>query len=779
MKKVSDISLKWRVLGGFGLLAAITVFAVVLNVGSLEAIQESMSGMTGGMERVITQLNAQNLHASRLNDLVVTIGVAQNLEELEDARAAIADLSSGEMKRIRGFAAQKEAQLEARSRLVDARLHLEGLRMDQETLMREYVDLEGMYKTSQQLLHKNLTSIVDNVEFEITLQAEETVDQLKTRARQGRSIADGLDDMARTMLGGVSQMKNALAGRLHTQELDSLVKTGLLSDDPAEVDYVILEAETLMANATLAVGAIGRTEEVRAILAELENLGVIIADIMDIKKRLLDGEAMMAQAREKIAEATASLAEAEQKMRESSSAIMSFMEDVRGETLASGRAMLDKAEDVANRGQALIESRRGMQVVLGVIASLIALGAGLYLARSLTRPVLDVVSAFRSLGEGRNGMDVRVEVRSNDEMGELARGFNSMTEKLRRTLEELDEKAESDRVAKEYLENTVHEYMRFVEKVGGGDLTTRVNVPDGQDELAVLGHNLNTMTESLRELAVQLKEATEEINETSADILGATSQQASTAAEQSAAANETTTTVEEVRTTAKHAADRTNQVSAMVRESTEAADEGGRAVENTLAGMDGIRAQVVSIAETIQALSERTAQISEIISTVNDIADQSNLLALNAAIEAARAGEAGKGFAVVAGEVRSLAEQSRQATGQVREILGEISKTAESAVKVTGEGTDRVARGVELARTTGEAIGTITDRITRAAEAASQIAVSTNEQLLGMDQILAAMESINQASTQSEQGTHQVEEAAKKLNARAGQLSRIVERYRL
>ena len=96
---------------------------------------------------------------------------------------------------------------------------------------------------------------------------------------------------------------------------------------------------------------------------------------------------------------------------------------------------------------------------------------------------------------------------------------------------------------------------------------------------------------------------------------------------------------------------------------------------------------MANIAETILALSEQTQQIGDIIATVNDIADQSNLLALNAAIEAARAGEAGKGFAVVAGEVRSLAEQSRQATAQVKEILGDIQKATNTAVMVTEEGT--------------------------------------------------------------------------------------------
>ena len=194
--------------------------------------------------------------------------------------------------------------------------------------------------------------------------------------------------------------------------------------------------------------------------------------------------------------------------------------------------------------------------------------------------------------------------------------------------------------------------------------------------------------------------------------------------------------------------------------------------------MNKIKEQVGTIAETILNLSEQTQQIGEIIATVNDIADQSNLLALNAAIEAARAGEAGKGFAIVAGEVRGLAEQSRQATAQVKDILGEIQKAANTAVMVTEEGTKRAESGVLLTQTTGEAIRSIRERIQQVAQSAQQVAVSTKQQLAGMDQIVTAMESINQATAQTDIGTKQAEQAAHNLNALASQLSQKMEQYK-
>src|SRR5205807_7876883 len=104
----------------------------------------------------------------------------------------------------------------------------------------------------------------------------------------------------------------------------------------------------------------------------------------------------------------------------------------------------------------------------------------------------------------------------------------------------------------------------------------------------------------------------------------------------------------------------------------------------------------------ITQLSERTQQIGGITQTVKDLADQSNMLALNAAIEAVRSGEHGKGFAVVAREIRSLADQSIQATNRVREILEDISGAIRSAVQITEAGKQRMESGLVQMKSSGE-----------------------------------------------------------------------------
>jgi len=163
-----------------------------------------------------------------------------------------------------------------------------------------------------------------------------------------------------------------------------------------------------------------------------------------------------------------------------------------------------------------------------------------------------------------------------------------------------------------------------------------------------------------------------------------------------------------------------------------------------------------------------------LIATVNDVAEQSNLLAVNAAIEAAKAGEAGRGFAVVAAEVKALAEQSKQATAQVRGILGEIQRATQAAVMAAEQGVKASEAGAGVAGRAGEAIRLLSESLTESAQAAQQIVVSVEQQSVGMDQVALAMQNIQQASAQNLASTRQVDRAAQDLNELARELTALV-----
>jgi methyl-accepting chemotaxis protein len=312
-----------------------------------------------------------------------------------------------------------------------------------------------------------------------------------------------------------------------------------------------------------------------------------------------------------------------------------------------------------------------------------------------------------------------------------------------------------------------------------GDLTVEVPLYDSRDELSALLATFRRMVENLRTQTLAIHEGVNVLASSSGEILASSSQVASSASETASAVNETTATVEEVKQTSQLASQKVRLVAENAQKSLQVSQQGKKSVEDAVQGMNRIREQMETIAESIVNLSEQGQAIGEIIATVNDLAEQSNLLAVNAAIEAAKAGEHGKGFAVVAHEVRSLAVQSKEATAQVRTILNDIQKATNAAVMATEQGSKAVEAGERQSGEAGEAIRLLADSIADSADASTQIAASSHQQMVGMEQVAQAMENIKEASILSVTSTRQAEQSAQNLHELGQKLKGLVERFKL
>jgi methyl-accepting chemotaxis protein len=389
-------------------------------------------------------------------------------------------------------------------------------------------------------------------------------------------------------------------------------------------------------------------------------------------------------------------------------------------------------------------------VVGGTLAAFILSAlAGFLIARSISNPLKEITAAAERMATG----DLEVEIsklRRQDEVGVLGQAFSAMTESLRGMAE-------------------------VAGKIAGGDLRVKVHPQSDRDKL---GNAFSAMVENLQRMTSQIAEGVNVLSASANQISTSTTQLAAGAVETATAVSEATTTVEEVRQAAQVSSQKAKSVSENARNMTQISQSGSKSTEETVAGIGKIRQQMEAIADSTVRLSEQTQTIGQIVATVEDLAAQSNLLAVNASIEAAKAGEQGKGFAVVAQEVRSLAEQSKQATSQVRTILSDIQKATSAAVMATEQGSKAVEVGVKQSTQAGQSIRTLSDSVTEAAQAATQIAASSQQQLVGVDQVASAMENVKQASTQNADSARQLEAAVHNLNELGQKLKTSVSQYR-
>jgi methyl-accepting chemotaxis protein len=313
----------------------------------------------------------------------------------------------------------------------------------------------------------------------------------------------------------------------------------------------------------------------------------------------------------------------------------------------------------------------------------------------------------------------------------------------------------------------------------------------GKDELGELTGAFNRMlgeiqagqdalrkaNQSLLQQARQIVEGVGVLGVSAKQILSFSTQVTTAATETATAVAETTVTVGQVRQTVLLSAQKARAVADEAMAATQVSRQGRKAAEDAAEGMRHIRLQMDSIVESMTRLSEQGDAIQQIISTVEDLAVQSNLLAVNASIEAAKAGEQGRGFAVVAQEVKSLADQSKQATTHVRAILKDIQDASVLAMRASDQGIQVVETGVRQSCQAGESIMALAKNVSDGAQSVTVIAASSQQQLTGIDQVANAMQSIKEAAVQNVNSAKELEKSAQNLNVLGQKLNEMVEQY--
>ena len=319
--------------------------------------------------------------------------------------------------------------------------------------------------------------------------------------------------------------------------------------------------------------------------------------------------------------------------------------------------------------------------------------------------------------------------------------------------------------------------MNELQEVADGNLTMQATV--SEDITGAIADSVNYTVEELRTLVGRINSTVEQVTDASSTAQDTSMRLLSASDEQS---REIRSTGDAVLTMARQIGEVSGSAAesaTVARQSLAAAEDGQRAVQNSITGMNEIRDQIQETSKRIKRLGESSQEIGEIIELISDITEQTNVLALNAAIQAASAGEAGRGFSVVAEEVQRLAERSGEATKQIGALVRTIQTDTQDAVSAMEKSTEGVVEGAKLSDVAGQSLGNI-GRISRQlAELIEAISRSTSVQATSAGTMAASMEHILSVNEEASDGTRRTATSIQQLSALALELKSSVARFKV